>query len=83
MRTLWLARMVAFPVVGGLLVFWFHDAPAHYAAVNAGAFLAGLLVIHFGRLPQSDFGRRLLGGSLLVLLALPLLTGPSIDGVSR
>ena len=82
-RTLELARTVAFPVFGGLLVFWWHDAPAHYAWVNIAAFLVGLLAIHFGRPAGSLESARMLGAIAITILALPLITGPELDGVSR
>ena len=82
-RTLELARTVAFPVFGGLLVFWWHDAPAHYAWVNIAAFLVGLLAIHFGRPAGSLASARMLGAIAIAILALPLITGPQLDGVSR
>ncbi|MCA0977341.1 hypothetical protein LCM19_03080 [Qipengyuania flava] len=82
-RTLELARTVAFPILAGLLIFWWHDAPAHYAWINIAAFLIGLLAIHFGRPAGSLASARLLCGLAIALLALPLVTGPQLDGVSR
>lgn len=82
-RTLELARTVAFPILGGLLIFWWHDAPAHYAWINIAAFLLGLLAIHFICPAGSLKNARLLCVGAIALLALPLLTGPQLDGVSR
>lgn len=83
MRAAWLARLVVFPVVGGVYVQWRFTAPPHYALTNLGAFLIGFALIRFGRLPRSLTGRRLLAAALLGIFALPLATGPDLDGVSR
>ncbi|MBX7541727.1 hypothetical protein [Qipengyuania sphaerica] len=75
--------MVVFPLVGGLLVFWFHEAPRHYALVNLTAFALGLLAIAFARIPKKANTLTGIGIVLVCLLALPILTGPSLDGVTR
>ena len=82
-RTLWGARVVAFPLIGGLLIFHYHGAPAHYAPVNIGAFILGLLAIAFLRPPRAEPVALGAGAVLVAILALPLLTGPSLDGVTR
>ena len=83
LRTLWFARLVAFPILGGLLLFVFLDAPAQYAAVNAGAFGLGLIAIHFCRLPASMRAKRALSTILVLVLALPLVMGPQVEGIAR
>ena len=83
LRTIWLARMVFFPVLAGLLVFWRYEAPSHYLWINLAAFLLGLVAIHLGRLPSKGGGRHTLGLVLIALLALPLVTGPHVEGVAR
>ncbi|MBX7457163.1 hypothetical protein K3152_02790 [Qipengyuania sp. 1NDH17] len=55
----------------------------HYAAVNAGAFLLGLAGLHFFRLPEAASAQRAMALVLLAILALPLVTGPELDGARR
>ena len=82
-RTLGLARTIALPVIGGLAVFAAFGAPPHYTAVNAAAFLLGLAGLHFFRLPQAAAAQRAMALVLLAILALPLVTGPELDGARR
>ncbi|MDP4575619.1 hypothetical protein Q9K02_10765 [Qipengyuania sp. G39] len=74
---------LAFPVMGGLGALWLMGAPASFLMVNAGTLVVGLALIAF--LPQIDATktRRFAIVALLVLLALPLLTGPYVNGIAR
>lgn len=74
---------LAFPALGGILYLTFSGAPDRYAAINGAALVAGLAWIQFGRLPEALIWRRALACALLGLLALPLATGPHVEGVSR
>ena len=74
---------LAVPCIAGLLYLALFGAPASYALINAVALVAALLWIFVGRLPQARLWRRYAALGLIVLLALPLLTGPSINGVAR
>ena len=73
---------LALPVLGGLDALWLMGAAASFLLVNAGALVVGLAVIAF--LPQLDANmtRRFAILALLVLLALPLLTGPFVNGIA-
>lgn len=71
------------PVLAGLVWMGFAGAPRAYLAVNAGALALGLTWIGFGRLPARAGPRRVLAIVLVVLLALPLVTGPEVNGVAR
>ncbi len=64
------------------MLLW-HDARRHYALVNGAAFLLGMLAIHFCRAKLTIANLRMVSGAVLVSLALPLLTGPEVDGVTR
>ena len=74
---------LALPVLGGLGALWLMGAPASFLLVNAGALALGLAVIAF--LPQLDATKteRFAVVTLLVLLALPMLTGPYVNGIAR
>ena len=85
MSNLYRSAMLALtlPVVGGIVALWLMGAPSSFLLVNAGALVLGLAVIAF--LPQIDAitTRRFAIVALLVLLALPLLTGPYVNGIAR
>ncbi|MEM6475313.1 MAG: hypothetical protein AAF687_04025 [Pseudomonadota bacterium] len=74
---------LALPCLAGLVYLIGAGAPTSFSIVNAGALALGLIWIAFGRLPDRLFARRMLTAGLLLLLALPLALGPSIDSVSR
>ena len=74
---------LAVPVLAGLAYLAWFGAPGAYLAVNAGALVLGLGWIAFGRLPAAAAPRRALAVALVILLALPLLTGPALNGVAR
>ena len=74
---------IAIPVLAGLAYMAQGGAPASYLIVNGGALVLATLILQIG-LPQLDNRARLIaGGVLLALFALPLLTGPSINGIAR
>ncbi|WP_100259009.1 hypothetical protein [Qipengyuania seohaensis] len=75
--------LVGLPVIGGMFVFLLNEAPSHYSLVNSSALMIGLLFAHLVRAPE-DIGRvRYVIAGLLFLLCLPMILGPSIDGVAR
>jgi hypothetical protein len=74
---------LALPVVAGLGYMGAFGAPRVYLAVNVLALVLGVAWVSFGRAPASEISRRALALLLLALLALPLLTGPRLDGVAR
>ena len=80
----WPALLVlALPVLAGLGYMAAFGAPRSYLAVNALALGLGFVWAGFGRAPAAATSRRLLALVLVALLALPLLTGPALDGVAR
>jgi len=74
---------LAIPVSAGLIYLAAFSAPGNYLLTNAAALLVALGWIIFGRAPQSLAGRRILTIILLVLLFIPLLTGPATNDVAR
>lgn len=74
---------LAIPVTAGLAYLFAFGAPQKYLAVNAGALALGAAWIAFAPRVTSPFMRRAVIGACLVLLFLPLLTGPAISGVAR
>lgn len=74
---------LALPVLGGIAALWLMGAPSPFLLVNAGSLALGLAVIAF--LPRLDAIKIRRGAivTLLVLLALPLLTGPHVNGIAR
>jgi hypothetical protein len=74
---------LAIPVLAGLAYLFAFGAPASYLAVNAAVLAVAILWIAVALPPPSSTGRRVLIGALLLLLFVPLLTGPSLSGVAR
>ena len=74
---------LALPVVAGLGYMAAFGAPSAYLAVNALALLLGVAWAILGRAPAAATVRILLALLLLALFALPLLTGPRLDGIAR
>lgn len=75
---------LAVPTLAGLAYLAAFGAPQSYLVVNAIALVAGLILA--ACLPGGGIGltlRRCMTGILLALLYLPLLTGPSMNGVER
>lgn len=77
------ALSLAIPVCAGLAYLWAYDAPRAYLAVNAGTLLVALLAIAFHPKRLSVTVRRVLIALALLLLFVPLATGPSLGGVER
>ena len=71
------------PVLCGLAYMALFGAPAIYLLLNGAALLLGLLWIALGFLPRHLMLRRSLALMLIVLLFLPLLTGPRINDIAR
>lgn len=74
---------LALPCLAGLACLALAGAPGAYLAINAGALAAALAWICAGRLPPDEWPRRVLAAVLLAVLALPLVTGPVVNGVAR
>jgi len=74
---------IALPVLAGLAYMATGGAPQHYLIVNGGALVLAALILLIG-LPQLEQRGRLIAGIvLLVFFALPLVTGPSTNGIAR
>ena len=77
------ALALAIPCLAGLAALVLLGAPVRFVLINAAALLAALAWISLGRLPREQAAERVLTVLLLVLLALPLWSGPAVDGVAR
>lgn len=74
---------IALPVLAGLAHMATGGAPQIYLLVNGEAFALAALIVLIGS-PKLDRRACLIaGGVLLALFALPLLTGPSMNGIAR
>ena len=87
-RTDWRNRGVAalallIPCAAGLGYLALFGAPSSYIHVNAVALAAGSLWAIFGWLPSDLKVSRGLMFALVILLGLPLLVGPEVDGIAR
>ena len=74
---------LALPVLAGLGYMAAFDPPRSYLAVNALALGVGFAWLGFGRAPTTTPSRRLVAVLLVALVALPLLSGPNLDGIAR
>ena len=78
---------LALPCLSGLAYLIAFDAPQSYVMVNAGALAIALGWTGFGTsldgAPDGLMARRVLAALLTALMALPLVAGPSADGVMR
>jgi hypothetical protein len=74
---------LAIPVLAGLAYLYAFGAPRSYVAVNAAALAMAAAWIGFARRPPRGIARQVAMAVLLLLLFLPLLTGPSLSGVAR
>lgn len=74
---------LAIPVVSGLGYLIAFDAPRSFLAVNAAALAIAALWIALAPNASSHTARRVVIAGLLLLLFVPLLTGPSLGGVAR
>jgi len=74
---------LAIPTLAGLAYMALFGAPRSYLIVNSGALALAALMIFIG-LPKLGHRARVIAGAvLIVLFALPLLTGPSMNGIER
>ncbi len=74
---------LALPCLTGLACLALAGAPGFYLAINGGALLLGLVWTAVGRMPDGERVRRALVVALLLILALPLVTGPYVNEVAR
>jgi hypothetical protein len=74
---------LAIPVLAGLGYFAAFEAPKSYLAVNALALAIGAVWIALAPPIASPIIRRALLAVALVILFLPLLTGPNLTGIAR
>lgn len=74
---------IALPCLSGLAYLTAFDAPRPYVAVNAAALALALGWIGFGSLPSNQTARRIVSILLIALMAMPLIAGPAINGVTR
>ena len=74
---------LALPTSAGLAYLYFAGAPQRFILVNAAALVIGLLFAGSLRAPASMQVRRIVIIAMLATLFLPLVTGPSLDGVNR
>ena len=74
---------IALPVLAGLAYMALFGAPAVYLIVNGAALVLAALIVLVGLPEFGERARRVAGLILLVLFALPLLTGPSVNGIER
>ena len=74
---------LALPVLAGLGYLFAYGAPQSYLLINAGALAHGLVWVWLGPSISKLRSVRIVGATALLLLALPLATGPSIEGVAR
>ena len=71
------------PGVGGAIFLILAAAPLTFAATNLAALALALGVILSGGIGCGPTARRGIGVVLVTLLALPIVTGPEVDGVAR
>ena len=74
---------LALPTLTGLAYMALYGAPGVYLIVNGGALVLAALIVLIGLPEFGERARRIAGLVLLVLFALPLLTGPSVNGIER
>ena len=74
---------LAIPTLAGLAYMALYGAPRSYLIVNGASMVAAGAILLIG-LPRLDRKAQLVTGAvLLFLFALPLLTGPSMNGIAR
>lgn len=74
---------LAIPCLAGLGFLAVFKAPASFLAINAAALVIGLVWIAAGIALRGMNARRIAAFLCLILLALPLVTGPELDGIAR
>lgn len=77
------AGALALPVAALLAFLAIAGAPGQYLLTDAVALGIALAWIALGRMPQSERAARLILAALTILLFVPLLTGPQINGIAR
>ncbi len=77
------AIALGIPVLAGLAYLGLSGAPFVYIAGNGLALVVALAAIAFLRVRLSDRRCRILSVLLLLLLYVPLLTGPHVNGIAR
>ncbi|MEO1219804.1 MAG: hypothetical protein AAFY42_00445 [Pseudomonadota bacterium] len=74
---------LAVPTLAGVIYLWMAGAPGSFVLINSAALAVGSGLIATLRLPGSSRTRLVIAGALLCLLAMPMLLGPSVDGIER
>ncbi len=74
---------IALPVLAGLAYMATGGAPHAYLIVNGGALALAATILLIGVPGPGGRGRMIAGAVLLALFALPLVTGPSMNGIAR
>ena len=74
---------LALPVLAGLAYLYAFGAPQSFVLINAGALVMGLIWIAIAPRVSGLLSLRIIAGLAIVLLALPLVTGPEVKEVSR
>ncbi len=74
---------LALPVLAGLGYLFAYGAPQSHLLINGGALALGLVWIVVGPRLSNLRSVRIVGALAILLLALPLATGPNIEGVAR
>ena len=76
---------LAIPTLAGLMFMAAFGAPQNYLLINTAALALGSVSIWFGRSVPALIKPQtwILLAALLVIMALPLVTGPELNGVSR
>lgn len=71
------------PVLAGIAYLWLGGAPASYPVINVTALAIGWSAIMLPAVEPSRHLRRAVLIVLLIILAVPLATGPHLNGISR
>lgn len=74
---------LAVPVVAGLAYLAAFGAPSSYLMVNGGALVVTILWMVFAPPAPATVLRRVIIGVALLLMFLPLATGPALNGIAR
>lgn len=74
---------LAIPVLAGIAYLWFGQAPLNYVTINAAALAIGLVVILLPPIEIKPRARRVVIAVALILLFVPLATGPFLNGIAR
>ncbi|MEM9500371.1 MAG: hypothetical protein AAF941_00865 [Pseudomonadota bacterium] len=77
------ALALTIPCLSGLGYLVAFEAPTRFVVMNGTALVLALLWIAVGRIPAKGVPATAMCAILLLLLAIPLVTGPSLGGVRR